>query len=98
MNMEILLEPNIISKLLDSIQAGNPVKEILFKLNLPDNRVDPHEFEGILKDGCGRILRTSLAAGTRLLLSRILSFHQWLIPFPQSSLGAKGGLLLGSRV
>ncbi|GJZ91252.1 hypothetical protein Tco_0663179, partial [Tanacetum coccineum] len=24
--------------------AGNPVKEILPKLNLPDHRVDPHEF------------------------------------------------------
>ncbi|GJZ83696.1 hypothetical protein Tco_0648869 [Tanacetum coccineum] len=47
--MEILLEPTSNKLLVDSIQAGNPVKEILFKLNLPDNRVDPHGFEGYLK-------------------------------------------------
>ncbi|GJV12674.1 hypothetical protein Tco_1354215 [Tanacetum coccineum] len=42
--MEILLEPTSNKLLVDSIlQAGNPVKEILFKLNLPDHR--------ILKDG-----------------------------------------------
>ncbi|GKD78292.1 hypothetical protein Tco_1340913, partial [Tanacetum coccineum] len=44
MTMEILLEPTSNKLMIDSIlQAGNPVKEILLKLNLPDHR--------ILKDG-----------------------------------------------
>ncbi|GJT17106.1 hypothetical protein Tco_0875812 [Tanacetum coccineum] len=44
MKMEILLEPTSNKLMVDSIlQAGNPVKEILLKLNLPDHR--------ILKDG-----------------------------------------------
>ncbi|GKA04225.1 hypothetical protein Tco_0677006 [Tanacetum coccineum] len=39
MTMEILLEPTSNKLLVDSIlQAGNPVKEILLKLNLPDHR------------------------------------------------------------
>ncbi|GJZ79252.1 hypothetical protein Tco_0644089 [Tanacetum coccineum] len=39
MKMEILLEPTSNKLLVDSIlQAGNPVKEILLKLNLPDHR------------------------------------------------------------
>ncbi|GJR41388.1 hypothetical protein Tco_1217072 [Tanacetum coccineum] len=33
--------------------AENPVKEILLKLNLPDHRVDPHEFKDSYKDGHG---------------------------------------------
>ncbi|GKB96265.1 hypothetical protein Tco_0982402 [Tanacetum coccineum] len=38
MTMEILLEPTS-NKLCDSIlQVGNPVKEILLNLNLPDHR------------------------------------------------------------
>ncbi|GJW42074.1 hypothetical protein Tco_0070873 [Tanacetum coccineum] len=42
--MEILLESTSNKLMVDSIlQAGNPVKEILHKLNLPDHR--------ILKDG-----------------------------------------------
>ncbi|GJV42282.1 hypothetical protein Tco_1420722 [Tanacetum coccineum] len=42
--MEILLEPTSNKLMVDSILlAGNPVKEILLKLNLPDHR--------ILKDG-----------------------------------------------
>ncbi|GJX72202.1 hypothetical protein Tco_0309373 [Tanacetum coccineum] len=37
--MEILLEPTSNKLMVDSIlQAGNPVKEILLKLNLPDHR------------------------------------------------------------
>ncbi|GKE82507.1 hypothetical protein Tco_1552507, partial [Tanacetum coccineum] len=44
LKMENLLEPTSNKLLVDSIlQAGNPVKEILLKLNLPDHR--------ILKDG-----------------------------------------------
>ncbi|GJS38313.1 hypothetical protein Tco_0563356 [Tanacetum coccineum] len=39
MTMEILLEPTSNKLLVDStLQAGNPVKEILPKLNLPDHR------------------------------------------------------------
>ncbi|GJS15405.1 hypothetical protein Tco_0409877 [Tanacetum coccineum] len=39
MTMEILLEPTSNKLLVDSIlQAGNPVNEILLKLNLPDHR------------------------------------------------------------
>nr|GEY15641.1 xylulose kinase-1 [Tanacetum cinerariifolium] len=51
LKMEIPLEPTSNKLMVDSIlQAGNPVKKILLKLNLPDHR--------ILKDGgeCTRFL------------------------------------------
>ncbi|GJU10465.1 hypothetical protein Tco_1132861 [Tanacetum coccineum] len=48
--MEILLESTSNKLMVDSIlQAGNPVKEILLKLNLPDHRSCPPRFEGYLK-------------------------------------------------
>nr|GEV32216.1 hypothetical protein [Tanacetum cinerariifolium] len=45
MTMEILLEPTSNKLLVERFDttAGNPIKEILFNLNLPDHR--------ILKDG-----------------------------------------------
>ncbi|GJQ92862.1 hypothetical protein Tco_0004001 [Tanacetum coccineum] len=40
MKMEILLEPTSNKLMVDSYtSAGNPVKEILLKLNLPDHRI-----------------------------------------------------------
>ncbi|GJV08614.1 hypothetical protein Tco_1346270 [Tanacetum coccineum] len=51
MTMEILLEPTSNKLLVErfNTSAGNPVKEILLKLNLPDHR--------ILKDG-GEVLKS----------------------------------------
>ncbi|GJS03780.1 hypothetical protein Tco_0320288 [Tanacetum coccineum] len=61
--MEILLEPTSNKLLVDSIlQAGNPVKEILLKLNLPDHR--------ILKDGGKGILAVSKIHNHMLILDR----------------------------
>ncbi|GKA70972.1 hypothetical protein Tco_0777111 [Tanacetum coccineum] len=49
--MEILLEPTSNKLLVDSIlQAGNPVKDILLKLNVPDHRSILTDSK-ILKDG-----------------------------------------------
>ncbi|GKA94404.1 hypothetical protein Tco_0816442 [Tanacetum coccineum] len=64
MKMEILLEPTSNKLMVEHAEfdesdthvlerfdtsAGNPVKEILLKLNLPDHS-DPHGFEGYLRD------------------------------------------------
>ncbi|GJV78283.1 hypothetical protein Tco_1509867 [Tanacetum coccineum] len=47
MTMEILLEPTSNKLMVDSIlQAGNPVKEILPKLNLPGHRILKDRGEG----------------------------------------------------
>ncbi|GKB77845.1 putative ribonuclease H-like domain-containing protein [Tanacetum coccineum] len=68
--MEILLESTSNKLMVDSIlQAGNPVKEILLKLNLPDHR--------ILKDG-GEVLATHISMITCILQEELLQFklHQ----------------------
>ncbi|GJT67195.1 putative reverse transcriptase domain-containing protein [Tanacetum coccineum] len=54
MTMEILLEPTSNKLSVDSIlQAGNPVKEILLKLNLPDHRSILTDSKETYKDGLG---------------------------------------------
>nr|GEW67435.1 hypothetical protein [Tanacetum cinerariifolium] len=51
MKMEILLEPTSNKLFVDSIlQAGNPVNEILLKLNLPDHRSILTDLKGTSKD------------------------------------------------
>ncbi|GKE36457.1 hypothetical protein Tco_1459862 [Tanacetum coccineum] len=56
--MEILLEPTSNKLLVDSIlQAGNPVKDILLKLNLSDHRILKDGGEGHLARDCRVMLR-----------------------------------------
>ncbi|GKC99277.1 hypothetical protein Tco_1169552 [Tanacetum coccineum] len=55
MTMEILLEPTSNKLLVDSILvAGNPVKEILLNLNLPDHSNNVLKLKNIKKDGYTR--------------------------------------------